>query len=78
MDANGDELGLTSMTAPVYASAEGTPATDDVMWAQLIPGLFDEANIRQQSDNVFLFGTGYFSLDPGESQQFSIAINAMA
>lgn len=74
VDSAGNELGLTSMTAPVYASTDGTPATDDVMWDKLRPGLFDEANIIQESDNVFLFGTGYFSLDPGESQQFSIAI----
>ncbi len=73
-DSLGNELGLTSMTAPVYASNEGNPSNDDMMWDKLKPGLFDEANIVQESDNVFLFGTGYFALDPGESQRFSIAI----
>ncbi len=73
-DTAGNELGLTSMTAPIYATTEGSPAFDDVMWQKLTPGLFDEDNIVQESDNVFLFGTGYFSLDPGESQRFSIAI----
>jgi hypothetical protein len=73
-DADGNELGLTSMTAPVYATAGGAPASDDVMWEKMTPGLFDEENIAQQSDNVFLFGTGYFKLDPGETQRFSIAI----
>ncbi len=73
-DSLGNELGLTSMTAPVYASNEGSPSNDDMMWEKLKPGLFDEANIVQESDNVFLFGTGYFSLDPGETQRFSIAI----
>jgi hypothetical protein len=74
LDDQGNELGLTSMTAPRYASTEGAPATDDIMWEKLQPGLFDEANIAQEADNVFLFGTGYFSLDPGETQQFSIAV----
>ena len=71
-DSLGNELGLTSMAAPVYASNGGTPALDDVMWSQLTPGKFTD--IAQESDNVFLFGSGYFSLDPGESAQFSIAI----
>ena len=73
-DSLGNQLGLTSMTAPVYASAEATPSNDDIMWKQLTPGQFDENNIIQESDNVFLFGSGYFSLAPGESQQFSVAI----
>lgn len=71
-DSAGNELGLTSMTAPIYASVGGSPALDDVMWARLKPGEF--TGIAQEKDNVFLFGSGYFSLDPGESQQFSIAI----
>ncbi len=71
-DTAGNELGLTSMSAPIYATTEGTPALDDVMWQKLTPGQF--TGIEQEKDNVFIFGTGYFSLDPGESQQFSIAV----
>ncbi len=71
-DSLGNELGLTSMAAPIYASAAGTPAFDDKMWEMLQPGKFTE--IAQNKDNVFLFGSGYFSLDPGEKQRFSIAI----
>ncbi len=75
LDEAGNELGLTSMTAPVYATSPGgQPDVDSELWDFLRPGLFDEENIKQESDNVFLFGSGYFSLDPGESQQFSIAI----
>ncbi len=71
-DSLGNELGLTSMSAPVYASTGGSPNLDDVMWEKLKPGEFSD--IAQEKDNVFLFGSGYFSLDPGETQRFSIAI----
>lgn len=71
-DDNGNQLGLTSMAAPIYATAGGTPAFDDVMYDLLSPGKFTE--IAQEKDNVFLFGSGYFSLDPGETQRFSVAI----
>lgn len=71
-DSLGNELGLTSMSAPLYASTGGSPSLDDVMWQKLTPGEFSD--IAQESDNVFLFGSGYFSMDPGETQRFSIAI----
>jgi hypothetical protein len=71
-DDAGNQLGLTSMSAPLYASYFGNPADDEVMWDNMVPGTF--SNIAQNQDNVFIFGSGYFSLDPGETQQFSIAI----
>jgi len=71
-DTAGNELGLTSMSAPIYNTGESQPYDDNTMWRKLTPGLF--SGIEQDKDNVFIFGTGYFSLDPGESQQFSIAI----
>ena len=71
-DSLGNELGLTSMAAPIYGTVDGTPSNDDVMWRNLKPGTF--TNIAQEKDNVFLFGSGYFSLDPGQVQRFSIAI----
>ncbi|APF18943.1 hypothetical protein Calab_3298 [Caldithrix abyssi DSM 13497] len=71
-DSLGNQLGLTSMAAPIYGTAGGTPAFDDVMWDLLKPGTFTD--IAQEKDNVFLFGSGYFSLDPGEKVRFSIAI----
>ncbi len=72
VDGNGNQLGLTSMSAPVYASTGGSPSLDDIMWENLRPGQF--TGIKQNSDNVFLFGSGYFSLQPGQSQRFSVAI----
>ncbi len=71
-DSLGNELGLTSMSAPLYASYYGDPKNDEIIWQQLVPGEF--ADILQNRDNVFLFGSGYFSIDPDSSQQFSIAI----
>jgi len=72
IDSAGNQLGLTSMAAPIYGTAGGSPALDDVMWDLLSPGKYTE--IAQNKDNVFLFGSGYFSLDPGQTQRFSIAI----
>lgn len=68
-DSLGNELGLTSMSGPLY----GFPTRDDEQfWETMTPGYFGE--IAQNQDNIFVFGSGYFTLLPGESQQFSIAI----
>ncbi|NOX37757.1 MAG: hypothetical protein GXO78_09510 [Calditrichaeota bacterium] len=72
-DSTGKELGLTSFAAPKYASAMGNPSDDIRMWEMFKPGRFD-IGTTEPSDNVFLFGSGYFSLDPGETQRYSIAI----
>ena len=74
-----DMIGLTSFWAPVYGTEEARD--DNVMWERMKPGTFadpsadpDSGGIAQSADNVFIFGTGYFALDPGESQNFSVAI----
>jgi hypothetical protein len=72
VDDDGNELGLTSMAGPLYATSFSDPSNDEMMWTQLEPGKF--TNIEQNQDNIFIFGSGYFDLAPGESQQFSIAI----
>jgi hypothetical protein len=72
VDDDGNELGLTSMAGPLYATSFSDPSNDEMMWTQLTPGNF--TNIEQNQDNIFIFGSGYFALQPGESQQFSIAI----
>jgi len=66
-----DQLGLTSFAAPVYATV--VPADDDVIWELLKPGNF-AAFIKQDADNILLFGSGYFPLEPGQMEKFSIAI----
>jgi hypothetical protein len=66
-----DQLGMTSMmsydyNSPYYAGNDSTG------WIALTPGSFSET--FPVGDNVFFFGSGYFSLEPGESQPMSIAI----
>lgn len=70
----GDQLGLTSFTAPVYATKQASQ--DDVIWGEMSPGNFAETMnpFPEGLDNIFIFGSGYFSLDPGEIQRFAIAI----
>ena len=66
-----DQLGLTSMmsydyNSPYYAGNDSTG------WIALTPGSFSET--FPVGDNVFFFGSGYFSLESGQSQPMSIAI----
>lgn len=65
-----DQMGLTSMSAPIYATKEAW--MDDVMWEEMIPGR--ETEPAQNADNIIIFGSGYFALDPGQTEKFSIAI----
>lgn len=68
-------LPLTSFRAPIYGSVSASQ--DERMWEMLIPNLGpDDPDpfIQQESDNLFIFGSGYFSLEPGETQKFAIAI----
>jgi len=67
-----DMLGLTSFTAPVYETK--TADEDDVMWEEFKPGTYGQQYIKQEADNIFVFGAGYFPLEKGQSEKFSIAI----
>jgi len=68
-----DMIGLTSFWAPIYETEEANE--DDMMWLRMTPGTYATGTaIEQDADNVFIFGSGYFSLNPGESQKFSIAV----
>jgi hypothetical protein len=53
-------------SSPYYAG------NDSACWMALTPGNYSET--FPLGDNVFFFGSGYFSLAPGESQPMSIAI----
>ena len=68
-----DMIGLTSFWAPIYGDEEAQQ--DEGMWTRLTPGTFATASeIAQEADNIFIFGSGYFSLDPGDVQKFSVAM----
>ncbi len=66
-----DQLGLTSMMSYDYNSPYNA-GNDSTGWIALTPGSFSDT--FPVGDNVFFFGSGYFSLAPGESQPMSIAI----
>ena len=66
-----NEIGLTSVNAPVYASTDGTPANDPIMWEMYRPGNFSA--ITQETDNVLEIGSGYCSIPPDSTQLFTVA-----
>ncbi|MFQ6678015.1 MAG: hypothetical protein ACE5D0_06795 [Fidelibacterota bacterium] len=68
-----DMLGITSFWAPIYGQEEAQQ--DARMWLRMKPGTFATGDdIAQEADNIFIFGSGYFSLDPEEIKRFSIAL----
>lgn len=68
-----DMLGLTSFWAPIYGQEEAQ--MDERMWERMTPGTFATgSDIAQEADNIFIFGSGYFSLEPGATKRFSVAL----
>ncbi|MFQ5771485.1 MAG: hypothetical protein ACE5HX_13180, partial [bacterium] len=75
--AESDQLGLTSFNAILFGG-NNRPKNDELMWSLIStanqrPG-DPEPEIEQEADNVFIYGSGPFTLKPGESQRFSIAL----
>lgn len=75
--AESDQLGLTSFNAILFGG-NNRPSNDELMFQLMStqnqrPG-DPEPEIEQEADNVFIYGSGPFSLQPGESQRFSIAL----
>jgi hypothetical protein len=75
--AESDQLGLTSFNAILFGG-DNRPRNDALMWDLIStpnqrPG-DPPPVIEQESDNVFIYGSGSFPLKPGESQRFSIAL----
>lgn len=75
--AESDQLGLTSFNAIGFGGSND-PSNDPLMWDLMsTPNQrpFDPPpQIEQEADNVFIYGSGPFILEPGESQRFSIAL----
>ncbi|MFQ6613410.1 MAG: hypothetical protein ACE5D1_01080 [Fidelibacterota bacterium] len=65
-----DQIGLTSFFAAPWPNI--TASDDEVLWSQLEPGFF--AVPEQTKDQTFLYGSGYFSLAPGERKKFAVAM----
>ncbi|MEZ4746197.1 MAG: hypothetical protein R3C41_08990 [Calditrichia bacterium] len=75
--AESDQLGLTSFNALLFGG-NNRPRNDQLMWdlmsTQNQRPEDPEPVIEQEADNVFIYGSGPFTLRPGESQRFSIAL----
>jgi hypothetical protein len=75
--AESDQLGLVSFNAILFGG-NNRPKNDELMWSLISSPnqrpQDPEPQIEQESDNVFIYGSGPFSLVPGESQRFSIAL----
>ncbi len=72
-----DQLGLRSFNAAVYTnSLPNVPMNDPLMWEWLSSDTINTAQelLSEPGDNIFNFGTGPLSLEPGETQRFSMAI----
>ncbi len=64
-----DQVGLTSFFAPLFGTVD--VRDEESVWARLRPGFFD---VPQQSVNqIWIFGSGPFSLEPGRTERFSTA-----
>ncbi len=75
--AESDQLGLTSFNA-LLEGGNNRPKNDELMYDVMSSdnqGPNDPPpQIFKPADNVFIYGSGSFSLEPGESQRFSIAL----
>lgn len=65
-----DQIGLTSFNSWTWA-ADGIQ-NDESMWNRCIPRNFSD--IANNEDIVFIFGSGYISLSPGETKRISMAL----
>ena len=72
-----DQLGLTSFHTINYTNGlPNVPKNTTLMWEWLSSETIDpnQEYLQIAADNVFNFGTGPLSLEPGETQRFSMAL----
>ena len=69
-----DMIGLTSFAAPNFGGDNRISKDDHIYRNYLIPGHFDSLNSEVAGDNIFLYGSGTFTLKAGEARRFSIAL----
>ncbi len=65
-----DQIGLTSFNS--WSWSQDKISDDESMWNRSIPGNFGA--IQQNTDLVFIFGSGYISLKAGETKRISMAL----
>ncbi|MGH1363770.1 MAG: FlgD immunoglobulin-like domain containing protein [Calditrichia bacterium] len=66
-----NNVGLTSVRAVPFG-AVNRPRDDERTWELMKPDSFNV--LSQSSDVVLFFGSGYFSLQPGEIQKYAFAL----
>lgn len=66
-----DQIGLTSFKSAQWAT-DLRIAEDEAIWNTNKPGSFTKT-ITQNEDIVFIYGSGYISLNPGETKRISMA-----
>ncbi len=64
-----DQIGLTSMES--HAENSVYLKDDELIWEVMTPGYF--AGIAQRTNTEFIYGSGYFPLDAGKTERFSLA-----
>ncbi|MBI9070739.1 MAG: hypothetical protein JEY94_04035 [Melioribacteraceae bacterium] len=65
-----DQIGLTSFNSWTWNNDQ--IRNDESMWNRSIPDNFSD--IQQNTDIVFIFGSGYISLKKGETKRISMAL----
>ncbi len=70
-----DQIGLTSFWALPYGGVN-YPSQDELFWGYLAQDTIaiDQELFSTPGDNIFLYGSGPFRLEPGATQRFSIAL----
>jgi hypothetical protein len=72
-----DQIGLTSFNALGYTNTLPNVPKNDVLFWQLLSAdsiAINQTLFTQPGDNVFVYGSGPFTLAPGATQRFSIAL----
>ena len=69
-----DMIGLTSFAAPNFGGNNRISKDDYIYTSFMNPGQFDSLNSDVAGDNIFLYGSGEFTLKAGEARRFSIAL----
>ena len=75
--AESDQIGLTSFWALGYTNSVPNVPKNDQYFFQLLSAdtiALDQQYLNTAGDNIFLYGSGPFTLGPGETQRFSIAL----
>lgn len=72
-----DQIGLTSFWVLPYTNTIPNVPKNDIFYYGLLSSdsiSIDQELLSQPSDNVFIYGSGPFTLPPGGTQRFSIAL----